>query len=493
MLATALEKNQTWRQSYQAPGMLGTQSSLLEVSALPPLNLGQRLEYLLTYPFGCIEQSTSAGFPLVYLPELMQLDPAQRGRVDDKVRATINRIKLFQTPSGGFAYWPGQSEPSEWGSNYAGHFLLEAQQAGYSVPSQLMTNWRKYLRDEALGWTAPEGDGRNEELTQAYRLFLLALAGHPEVGAMNRLRSQRNLYVAARWNLAAAYHLAGQPEVARQITRQAGMTVPDYSELNGTFGSQVRDQAMMLQALSLMDRRSEATSLVEAISAQLASEEYLNTQATAYALVGMARYAGQGGAKSGLKFSYRIGGGSWTEVQAEEPLWQADLGEQHRGELEVRNRSGALIHPRLILRGVPMQGDTSSAARGLSMDIAYTTLSGQPLRAQSLLQGTDFLAKVTLKNTGLRDYEQMSLAQIFPPGWEIINTRLDGTGPRGDVPTYQDIRDDRVYTFYDLDKGQSKTFIVVLNAAYQGRYYLPTVVSEAMYDPTIHAREGGEP
>ena len=492
VVAATLEKNQTWNQAYQAPGMTGTQSSLLEVSALPPLNLGRRLEYLLGYPFGCIEQSTSAGFPLVYLPDLMQLDPAQRDKVDSKVRATINRIKLFQTPSGGFAYWPGQNEPSDWGSNYAGHFLVEAQKAGYTVPANLLDNWQTFMRDRARAWTPGTGnEGREEEMNQAYRLFLLALAGRPEVGAMNRLRSQGALYIGAQWNLAAAYHLAGQPEVAKQLTRQASTDVPTYTELNGTFGSQLRDQAIILQAMSLMDRRSEAKGLVEAISARLASQDYLNTQATAYALVAMARYAGRGGVGAGLKFAYRVGGGAWVEVSSEQPVWQADLGTQ-RGTLELRNRGGAMIHPRLVLRGIPMQGDTSSASRGLAMSVAYTDLSGSPLRARQLEQGTDFLARVTVQNTGLRDYEQMSLAQIFPPGWEIINTRLDGNGPRGDVPTYQDLRDDRVYTFYDLKKGESKTFIVVLNAAYQGRYYLPTVVSEAMYDPSIHARVGGE-
>jgi hypothetical protein len=58
--------------------------------------------------------------------------------------------------------------------------------------------------------------------------------------------------------------------------------------------------------------------------------------------------------------------------------------------------------------------------------------------------------------------------------------------------TYQDVRDDRVYTFYDLKNGESKTFTLLLNASYLGKYYLPTVYSEAMYDRSINARQHGK-
>jgi uncharacterized protein YfaS (alpha-2-macroglobulin family) len=60
-----------------------------------------------------------------------------------------------------------------------------------------------------------------------------------------------------------------------------------------------------------------------------------------------------------------------------------------------------------------------------------------------------------------------------------------------DQPEYQDIRDDRVYSYFGLDRGESKTFVVLLNATYQGRFYLPAVYCEAMYDNDIHATRSG--
>ncbi|HNR74574.1 MAG TPA: hypothetical protein PKH83_09190, partial [Cyclobacteriaceae bacterium] len=112
-----------------------------------------------------------------------------------------------------------------------------------------------------------------------------------------------------------------------------------------------------------------------------------------------------------------------------------------------------------------------------------------------LEQGTEFVATVTVFNPGMRGlYKNLALNQIFPSGWEINNLRLTGDeGARitGDVPTYQDIRDDRVYTYFDLSARQSKTFKVMLTASYAGSYYLPAVSCEAMYDNNIYARKKG--
>ncbi len=84
------------------------------------------------------------------------------------------------------------------------------------------------------------------------------------------------------------------------------------------------------------------------------------------------------------------------------------------------------------------------------------------------------------------------MSQIFPSGWEIHNERLD-PGIVGDqsVYAYRDIRDDRVYTFFDINQGEIKNFKVLLNASYLGRFYLLMVSAEVMYDATKYARIPG--
>ena len=487
--AGTVEGGSTWSQNYTPVGMAGTNHGYLEVSSIPPLNLGKRLQYLIRYPYGCIEQTTSSGFPQVYLADLLDLPNSQKVEIAKNVKATIDRLKSFQLSNGGFAYWPGNQNPSTWGTNYAGHFLLEAKAAGYNVPNMLLKNWKAYQAKEARQWVK---GSRGSELTQAYRLFLLALAKSPEIGAMNRMRVKKSLSTAAKWNLAAAYHLAGQPEVAEQISNGVGVEVNDYTELSGTYGSGIRDKAIILQALSIMGNRTKATSLVTAISERLSSNKWLNTQATAYSLVAMAKYVGKGGTKSGMKFSYRVAGGSWKKVNIDNPVWQHQLQKVGAGTVEVKNESGGMMFAQLVLDGIPAKGDQTDASEGLSLQVVYKTMSGATLDPTEIKQGTDFKAEVTIKNTGVRGkYSELALNQIFPSGWEIHNTRLDKATNLGDKPEYQDVRDDRVYTFFDLPQGKSKKFVILLNASYKGNFYLPTITCEAMYDRSINARKHG--
>src|SRR5690606_20578845 len=125
---------------------------------------------------------------------------------------------------------------------------------GYKLPVRMKDRWINYQRNTARNWTlntsASQGTQHREQLSQAYRLYLLAYANQPEIGAMNRLREEKKLGTAARWRLACAYSLIGQKEVAERLSSQASENLPSYRELSGTFGSQFRDRAILLESMS---------------------------------------------------------------------------------------------------------------------------------------------------------------------------------------------------------------------------------------------------
>jgi len=182
VVATSLAPGETWNQTYQPVGVQGTNQGILELSAIPPLNLGKRLNYLIRYPYGCLEQTTASAFPQLYLSQLLELDEDKKKDIEQNIRAAIDRVRRFQLRNGGFAYWPGNRDADTWSTNYVGHFLLEAQNAGYYVPQDMINNWKQYQRLEADNWTrnaTTPWHGRAEELSQAYRLYLLAMAGAP--------------------------------------------------------------------------------------------------------------------------------------------------------------------------------------------------------------------------------------------------------------------------------------------------------------------------
>jgi len=93
---------------------------------------------------------------------------------------------------------------------------------------------------------------------------------------------------------------------------------------------------------------------------------------------------------------------------------------------------------------------------------------------------------------GCRD---LALRQIFPSGWEITNMRIQemevDEGKNVRDYNYRDIRDDRVYTFFDLIRDRKKNFVTELTATYAGRFFLPGTFCEAMYAKGIGAKDTG--
>lgn len=480
----------TWSANYKPVGMSGTNTAVLEVSTIPPINLGKRLEYLIQYPYGCVEQTTSSVFPQLVLNKLFDLPKERERQIDKNIRIGIQRLKHFQHADGGLGYWPGMAETDDWSTSYAGHFMIEAQNVGYTLPVNFLTEWKKYQKNRAMNWTYSND---RSDLVQAYRLYTLALAQSPEMGAMNRLKEQKNLSAAAKWRLAAAYALTGQREVSEYLIKGLALTVPAYMEMGYTYGSNVRDEAMILETLTLLNHKQEAANVVTEIAKHLSSDQWYSTQTTAYSLIAIAKYSGVSGAARELNFTYMVGGKNASDQTVKGVITQIPVA-VNGGSISVQNKGGQKLYTRVILRGQPEVGDNTDASNNLSFEVKYRNSSGNEINPSKLEQGTDFMAEVTITNPGsLGKYDNMALTQIFPSGWEIHNTRMDGTAlPRtASTPTYLDIRDDRVNTFFNINPTQKQTYYVLLNASYIGRYYLPTVYCEAMYNGKINARKGG--
>jgi alpha-2-macroglobulin len=490
-----VEAGKSWNVDLHPIGMAGTNHTVLEVSNMPPINLENRLGYLIRYPHGCIEQTVSAVFPQLYLEEFTPLSEQEKMQIEVRVKAAIERLKTFQLTSGGFAYWPGSTDADNWGSSYAGHFLVEAEAKGYTLPDGMLRQWKRYQRSTSTEWRKREDQTRSD-LQQAYRLYTLALAGAAETGAMNRMREQGDLSLQAAWRLAAAYARAGQPEAARKLIETLTTTVSPYKELSYSYGSDMRDKAMIVETLLLLNEKTKAVPLVKELAEALGNERYwMSTQTTAYALLAMSQWVGKEEKSGKVKYTWKWEGGKAIQVEtalpvARSPAMNAQGG---IGKMEFKNESAGVLFVRVIQTGIPTRGQETSEENNLKVNVQYTTLSGEPMRPESIRQGTDFVAEVTVAHPGIGgEYKELALTQIFPSGWEILNARMEEVERvKSDTPSYQDIRDDRVYTYFNLRPGQRLTFRLLLNASYEGSYYLPAVSCEAMYDNTIYARVAG--
>lgn len=491
-----IEPGKTWIGEYLPPGMPGTNSGILEISSLPPVDLSRRIKYLISYPHGCIEQTTSSAFPQLYLSDIMEIDAVTKQKINDNIKASLNRLKSFQINNGGLAYWPGNSEADEWGTTYAGHFMLEAEAKGYTLPYGFKENWLKYQKNIARNWSENKNKSHtNNYLLQAYRLYTLALAKQTEMGAMNRMREVSNLPATAKWRLAAAYAIAGQTEAAKNIIKNTETEIKPYNESDFTYGSDDRDYAMILETMNLINDKSNSYKLLKKVSNSLSSEKWMSTQSTAYCLIAISKYASKSDKKE-LNFSYAINEEKEKEARTQLAISQIKIGVKgkNKGQIKVSNNGKSIMFVRIAMSGIPEAGNETAYESNLKTEIVFKSMKGDIIDVSDLEQGTDFMAEVSISNTGLLgNYKNLALTQIFPSGWEIRNMRMDGTESlyKEDTYDYRDIRDDRVYTYFSLNKNQKKTFKILLNASYLGKFYLPGVICEAMYDNSVQSRKKG--
>ncbi|MFT5779346.1 MAG: hypothetical protein ACI837_002304, partial [Crocinitomicaceae bacterium] len=488
-----LKPGETWTSPIHFTGIEGTNKTTVEVSSIPPIGLNKRLDYLIQYPHGCVEQTTSSAFPQLYLSSIMDLSKKERAKISSNITKTIKRLRLFQTDDGGLAYWPGEYDASEWGSNYAGHFLLEAEKCGYAVPKQFKEQWINYQQKMAKNFTYNTSYTSNAH-TQAYRLYTLALAGEPDLGSMNRMRESSVKDVSAKWRLAAAYQLIGQKEVAKKMTQGLSARVKTERELSGTFASTERDHAMILETLSLMGDRSKAEPVLTELASQLNSDGWMSTQTTAYALLAVTTYYDLRKSNLSMAFSAQIKGSSMNHVRTTSAVHTSHFGEQEidqNGMYVIKNTGDKTLFVSVSTAGIPLESNQLKKSNGLRMSVIFRGSDNRMINPESLEQGVDFFAEIEITNKNEKlGLKEIALSQIFPSGWEIHNARLYGGG--SNTTDYQDIRDDRVYTYFDLYGGETKVFKLRLNAAYIGKYYMPATYVETMYDHLINAGVPGK-
>ncbi|MES2679690.1 MAG: MG2 domain-containing protein [Bacteroidota bacterium] len=484
------------QENIKAIGLAGSNSGVLELSTIPPINLEERLHYLITYPHGCIEQTTSQSFAQLYLPDVMELSASRKSDIENNIKRGISELRKFQLSSGGMSYWPGMNEVSDWGTTYAGHFLFSAEKKGYALPLGFKKEWVSYEQNVAQDFEVNKEKYFNNDVQQAYRLYVLSLAGHPAMSAMNRLREYKSLSQQARWLLASAYALAGQADEAQKIASATSGQIVPYRVDYYTYGSSDRDMAIILEALCLMNKKTQAFEQLKKVSAFLSTGSWLSTQTTAFGLVSVAGFIKKYGSSSAMQAKCLVNGKEMalpgSAVISQVPI---DFKNGTGASFSVHNNGKGVLYVKVVNRGKPPIGEEKEASENISVSAVYKDAAGNPIDPQELVQGNNFLLSVTVKNMGaMGALKNLALTNYIPSGWEIHNARMDENeaAMKNSSFTYQDIRDDKVLTYFDLSNNESKTFNIMLNASYEGRYYLPAVNVEAMYDNNVYARTKGQ-
>ena len=483
-----LQKGEKLKPGLSFPGDPTSHRAAIEVSKLPAVNLRGRLDELIAYPYGCTEQITSTAFAQLYLAKTAQLSYSQLQDNEKAIQTAIRQLSQRQTTSGAFSYWPGSSYVSLWADVFATHFLVLASQENKAVPTAMLSQAVRNQSKLAGTWQAETEDGLiYNDFIQAYRLYVLGLAGQPSVNAMNRLREHPSLSVQAAWFLGAAYVVAGQETAARELLIGKNARTYRHYRIDYTFGSELRDKAIQAEGLMLIGEDALAFPLMKELSEVLSSGEWLSTQSTAYAL-----YVWQ-------KFAARTTDVSGNFVLTQDKAVKHQLGNvmfsspiQLNNGVQIENTGEHPLYLSLITSGIEPAGVFTETKKGVLLNVFYEDMEGRRLDASSVPQGKAFVIVTEVINTTNRDQTLLALSQYVPASWELLNKRLIAENVATSYNTeYYDQRDDKVTHFFGLPVGTKRIFKVEVVAAYEGKYIMPSTRCQAMYNREVDASVGG--
>jgi uncharacterized protein YfaS (alpha-2-macroglobulin family) len=499
-----------------------TERSTIWVTTNPYAESLQHLSYLVHYPYGCIEQTTSSTRPLLFVSQLIDnVDPALTGnkKVEDMVMAGINRVLSMQTPSGGFSYWPGATEPVAWGTAYATHMLLDAQKLKYPVPQDRL--------DDAVAWLGQELNrkegnvGRDDHYGQSaesYMHYVLAMAGKGRKARVQNLidglaqkKTLSGEALEEEHLLKASLYLAGDRRYEKDLKSPDLSPVTDERRNSWSFYSDRRRRGLMLSTFQdLFGNDPAGEPLAQQVAQSLIghTSHWYTTQELVWSITGLGKRIS--GAASNFTPPTLVADGKEVALKANEDSktarasdrsWALARASERKGlTLELKDKGEGKLYLILNSDGVRSSGTVKTGGEGLAINRTYRKLDGSAVSPGDAVSLADLLyVEVEIKNTTAERIQNIALVDRLPAGWEIENARLGRGGAVSWVnpeelwtADYVNIRDDRMEVFGSLQSRETKKIVYAVRAVTAGKFTLPPVEAEAMYDPRIWAREGGE-
>jgi len=476
--------------------------------------LGARLRYLLDYPHGCVEQTTSSTLPLLAARDIFPrigVTGMPQDELDKRIQVGLKRLASMRTASGGLGYWPGDSTPNVYGTAYGVRALIAAKAAGLRLPDGLLEGVVTYLKDHLLS------DGVEAEVQAAIAHTLSELEELPASAADPLFDRKQHMGIFGLASLAIALsRLPGQEDRVTQLLDEveAGFDAtgklvkePGYRDFY-YYGSPTRTKAQTVIALG---RLRPTSALKVTLTRELSgTTDSYTTQATAFSLMALAEQL-KNQPTDGAAVVVSLDGAPLTTAQElgsgsrEFKIPVADL-RGKKAQLTLTSDSKAAIafmvegawkRPLDDARGLV----ATSAKAGPDIYRVITDGRGGPVDLANLKAGqvlrVALLATLPVGDLDSGQINYLAFTDRLPAGFEPIQPDLwtvarapelssehpfaDALRWGGSDASYVELRDDRVHVYFDRVWGERVVATYLVRASTPGSFVLPPAAAELMY------------
>ncbi len=469
------------------------------------------VDQLTRFPYGCTEQIISKSFPLIYIRDIFPENRRDFYNVEQQIDNTIKELSRRLMYDGSLSIWYNGSS-NLFLSNYALHFLLEAENAGYYVPNTLKSNLIKYIQSSVSSI-----DLNNYPHYSCYGYYVLAKAGEANLGSMNYVKEEMidRLATIDKWFLAAAYKLAGIDKTAKSISKNLDYEFFDAST-EEYFSTTIRDKAIALNCLhELQDNRED--DLYSNLIIHLEHKEYLSTNELSYSLMSIGQVLKDkhmnekregeititdmtSNETFNFKFTDRMKvidiPQSWSsklQVEVEESLSDKivmTVVENYKSIQikQTNSENGLALQYNFFMEGVRIDPETIKA--GDRFDVVVG------IEAKQTVANKNYVISIPLPACWEPDQVGLINGNSFDYGRDItLAEDINGNETNSKKyiltePTHKEIRDDRVLFFFDL-YGSNPAFKVSLTAVTKGEFEMASVKALNMYYGNYNASKAG--
>lgn len=486
----------------QSDFMPGSFKYDLVVSRSPVAQVADQLRYLVTYPYGCTEQTVSAAFPQLYYGDFvdaLKLNADNKQNAAYNVSEAVRKIKMRQLYNGAVTLWDGEGKEDWWTTIYAAHFLLEARKAGYDIDNSLVETMLNYLSNRLKVKETIEYYYNRDQKKKiapkevAYSLYVLSLANRPQASTMNYYKAAGPLLALdSKYLLSAAYAVAGDRRSFTSLLPGSFSGEESVQQTGGSYYSALRDEAVALNALMDVDPgNAQVLQMVQHVSARLKSDRWLNTQESAFSFLALGKVA-RAAAKSNVTADIKVGGKTVASVSDKD--WKGASELLKSGNVEIVTKGTGRLYYSWIAEGISVSGAYKQEDNYLKVRRQFYDRNGKLVTSTTFKQNDLIIVGITLEKAYSSEIENIVITDLLPAGFEIENPRtkeIPGMDwiKDGAEPTALDVRDDRVHFFVDSYSAKQKYYYAV-RAVSLGRFKQGPVSADAMYNGEMHSYNG---
>jgi len=457
-------------------------------------------EYLDHYAYGCTEQLVSKAFPTLVSGETME-QGLPRAEVAKHIAEILDVAATRQNDEGAFGLWMAQPDLHfDLPSVHILHFMTEAQEQGYDIPSDMMTRGLAHLQRDANGTPSDFREARN----QAYEIYILARNGRVVTNALEHNHNWFETNAKDGWSddVAAAYEAATYALLKNQDQADA---------LIGRFHLQNGQHRWPQEEIDYDDDLGRAAQYIYLLSHEfperlktLTPDDLMtlaypiinydfNTVSSAEAILALDSYgrAMKESFLSGRMEIDEVTGDTSTRLNMSPGLYPEAEFDRDADALVFKKSSGESDLPRGVFYQITESGFdqttiTTPLSDGIEISREYRDKNDKPVTSAKL--GEELTVVLRVRSTDQQNLENVAIEDLLPGGFEIVEESVH-TGACSDWGgiEYADVREDRLLAFGTVT-GSETEIRYRIKATNCGTYAIPPAQAEAMYHQKIRAR-----